>query len=78
MKWISEMKTQIFVELLRESVLIQAAVTLIMVIGMVYMYAIGRDIPADYLSLLSLIIGFWFGSKTQAKIQKYLNVRNEE
>jgi len=72
------MKTQIFVELLRESVLIQAAVTLILVVGMVYMYAIGRDIPTDYLSLLSLIVGFWFGSKSEAKLRKYLGNINKD
>jgi len=72
------MKSEIIIELLRESILIQAAVTLIMVIGMVYMYAIGRDIPSDYLSLLSLIVGFWFGSKSEAKLRKYLGNINKE
>jgi len=72
------MQSKVFAELLRESVLIQAVVTLIMVSGMVYMYAIGRDIPTEYLSLQTLIIGFWFGSKSEARIRKYLSCRNME
>lgn len=66
------MKTKIFAQLLRESVLIQAVVTLILTAGMVYMYATSKPIPQDFLNLQLLIIGFWFGSKSEARIRNYI------
>lgn len=66
------MKTEILAQLLRESVLIQAIVTLILTVGMVYMYMVGKTIPQDFLNLQLLIIGFWFGSKSEARIRNYV------
>jgi len=58
------------IELLRESVLIQAVITLIVVTGVVYLYASGRPVPQELWSLVSLIIGFYFGSKVERQAQE--------
>ena len=57
------------VELLRESVLIQAMITLIVVTGVVYLYTSGKPVPQELWSLVSLIVGFYFGSKVERQAQ---------
>jgi len=59
------------VELLRESVLIQAIITLILVCA-VSLMAVRGDAPPDWMiQVLMVVIGFYFGSKTERAIQRY-------
>jgi hypothetical protein len=58
----------LLVELLRESVLIQAAITLIVVATMSYMAAAGMEVPEWMIQGLMLILGFYFGSKVERSI----------
>jgi len=59
------------VELLRESVLIQSIITLVLV-STVSMIAIRGDTPPEWLlQLLMIVVGFYFGSKTERAIQRY-------
>ena len=51
--------------LLRESVLVQSTVTLILVCAVVFCVLSNRAVPDELWNLLLLIIGFWFGSKSQ-------------
>jgi len=61
------------VELLRESVLIQSIITLIL-ISAASLIAIRGDTPPEWLvQLLMVIIGFYFGSKTERAIQRYVS-----
>lgn len=53
-----------FWELLRESVLVQSLVTLMLIGAVVYMYTSGREVPADLVNISLLVLGFWFGSKS--------------
>jgi hypothetical protein len=56
-----------FNELLLESTIIQGIVTVIVVGAVVYMLVVGAAVPTELWSLLTLVVGFWFGSKvTQA------------
>jgi len=61
------------VELLRESVLIQSIITLVLVIT-VSLIAVQGYTPPDWLiQILTLVIGFYFGSKTERAIQRYVS-----
>jgi len=61
------------VELLRESVLIQSIITLILVI-VASVIAIRGGTPPDWLvQVLMIVIGFYFGSKTERAIQRYVS-----
>jgi len=60
----------ILVDLLRESVLIQATIALASVGVVLYLYAIQRPVPQELISLVMLIVGYYFGSKTQLAIHR--------
>jgi hypothetical protein len=54
-----------FWELLRESVIVQSLVTLLLVGTLCYMFVTGTLIPELLTQITLLVIGFWFGSKSQ-------------
>jgi hypothetical protein len=54
-----------FWKLLEESVIVQATITLIMVIAVTYMYVSGQEVPDALINFVALILGYYFGSKTQ-------------
>jgi hypothetical protein len=56
-------------ELLRESVLIQALITLIFVTAASWIALSGGEVPDWMVQLLMLILGFYFGSKAERAIQ---------
>lgn len=58
------------VKLLRESVLLQAIITLLAVSTMLYLYIVGRDVPPELLNIVLLIVGYYFGSKTQNALNR--------
>jgi len=60
-----------FWELLQESVIVQALITLALVITTCYLVATGRDVPELLSTSLMLVLGFYFGSKTQQAIAIY-------
>lgn len=53
-----------FTRLLYESVIVQSLVTLILVVAVIYCIIVQRAVPAEVWSLLSLVVGYWFGSKS--------------
>jgi hypothetical protein len=54
-----------FLELLKESVIVQGLITLCFVGTACYLWAIGRPIPGELLSVLGLVLGYYFGAKSQ-------------
>jgi len=56
------------VQLLRESVLIQALITLVMVFAASLIAVQGRNPPDWLVQALMLILGFYFGSKVERVI----------
>lgn len=54
-----------FLELLRESILIQGALTLAVVGVALYLLATGHEVPTDLWTMVTLVIGFYFGSKVE-------------
>ncbi len=59
-----------FVELLRESVIFQGILTLSCVGVWLYMMVTQMPIPPELHAAVGLVLGFFFGSKVQNKIQK--------
>ena len=60
-----------FWQLLEESVILQATLTLIFAIVVCYLIVAGRDVPELVGYALSSILGFYFGSKSQQQITAY-------
>lgn len=54
-----------FWELLEESVIVQALVTLALTGAVVYLAVAGREIPAALLNMTLVALGYYFGSKAQ-------------
>lgn len=52
-----------FWELLRESVILQATMTLSILFVVLYLVMVGRPIPDILSTALSLLLGFYFGNK---------------
>ena len=52
-------------ELIRESVIIQGILTCALVGAAIYLMLQGKDIPKDLWTLVTLIVGFYFGSKVE-------------
>ncbi len=59
-----------FWELFQQSVIIQGLVTLILVVTLCILFLTGRPIPELLAAIASLVLGFWFGSKSQHAIEK--------
>ena len=58
-----------FWTLLAKSVIVQSLLALIVVSAVVYLYVSGMNVPTELLSLMWLIIGFYFGTKIEQSIQ---------
>jgi len=54
---------QTFWELLKESVITQATITVAVIAVTLYLLAMDHPIPPDLWALDTLVIGFYFGSK---------------
>lgn len=52
-----------FWDLLKQSVITQAIITVVVIVVDCYMIIAGRTIPAELWAITSLVIGFYFGSK---------------
>ena len=53
-----------FWQLFKESVIIQAVLALLFSVAIVTLYVMGKPVPGELVSLVMLIIGFYFGQKT--------------
>jgi len=53
-----------FWDLLRESVIMQGTLALVMVGVICYLYLTGQDVPDPLVNFVALILGYYFGSKT--------------
>ena len=59
-----------FYLLMKQSVIVQALITLIIVSTISYLYIVGRNVPNDLINIVVLILGFYFGSKSQQRVEK--------
>ena len=58
-------------DLLRESVLTQSVLTLTLACAVVYLSVTGQKIPETLISAFWVVIGFYFGNKTQQFLERY-------
>lgn len=58
-----------FWELVKESVVIQGILTLILASTACYLWATGQPVPSELWTALSVVLGFFFGAKTQQAIK---------
>ena len=54
-----------FVDLLRESVIVQGTLTLALVGVALALMLRGQEVPKDLWSMLMIVLGFYFGSKAE-------------
>lgn len=59
-----------FWELLQSSVIFQGSITLLVIGAYVYLMATGQEVPPSLDSLVTLVVGFFFGAKVQNLVQK--------
>jgi hypothetical protein len=58
-----------FYELLKSSVLIQALIALSTLTTILYLYLTGQEVSETLVNVFLIILGFYFGSKTQQSNQ---------
>lgn len=54
-----------FWDLVKESVILQGIVTVLLLLSACYLWATGQEVPEQLGNLLQLVVGFWLGSKVQ-------------
>jgi len=59
-----------FRELFKQSVIVQAIITLFLLMTICYMYATGQAVPENLITFFGVVLGFYFGSKVQTSIMK--------
>jgi len=57
-----------FWELVQQSIIVQSIITLELITAVIFMFAIGRDVPDALVNMTMLILGFWFGTKIQGGV----------
>ncbi len=61
-----------FWDLFEQSIIIQGIITLVVIGVIAYLYIVGRNVPQELWSLFGLIIGYYFGSKSQMEVRRTL------
>lgn len=59
-----------FWDLVKESVILQGLVTVLLLSVACYLWATGQVVPEQLGNLLQLVVGFWLGSKVQNVINR--------
>lgn len=57
-------------DLLRQSVLVQGTIALMLVATVCYQIATGQDVPDLLVAMVSVVLGFYFGQKAQQQANK--------
>lgn len=61
-----------FLDLLKESVIVQGIITVMFGSVISYLYVHGQPIPSELQALFGIIIGFYFGAKSQLWVNTYI------
>jgi len=59
-----------FWDLVRESVILQGIVTLLLLSVACWLWTTGQEVPAQLSYLLEIVVGFWLGSKVQNVVMR--------
>lgn len=60
-----------FWELVQQSVIVQSIITLVLIGTVAYLYVTGQEVPRDLMGLTVVVLGFWFGSKSQGAVNNH-------
>lgn len=60
-----------FVRLLEKSVLVQGLITAAFVVTTCYLWATGQPVPDQLWTANTIVIGFFFGAKTQQSVTNF-------
>lgn len=66
-----------FWKLMAESVIVQSLLALIFSVAVLVMVIMGKDVPNEIWGLLGIIIGWYFGTKSQQTITTYLKSKEK-
>ncbi len=69
---------KVLVALLRESVLTQGLITSAFVLTTCYLWATGQEVPMQLWTADTIVIGFFFGSKTQQAARTIQKLEGEK
>lgn len=64
-----------FLDLLRESVILQGILTLAFVGVWLYLIAAGQNVPDALNNMVGLVVGFYFGGKIQLAINRTRGIK---
>lgn len=70
-----EKKVDKFWELLETSTIFQGAITLLLVLTTCYLWVAGKPVPSELWFANTVVIGFFFGSKSNQTATKIRNMR---
>lgn len=59
-----------FIALLRDSTIVQGGITFVCIVTACYLWMNGKEVPETLLGIVLLVVGYYFGSKTQQRINK--------
>lgn len=59
-----------FIDLLKSSVIVQGSITFVLVMTYCYLVATNQTIPTNFMELLYVVVGFYFGAKVQNLVNK--------
>ena len=59
-----------FIDLLRESVIVQGVLTIGVIATCCYLWVRGEVVPPELLQVLWAVLAFWMGGKVQSVIQR--------
>jgi uncharacterized membrane protein YfcA len=65
-------------DLFAESVIIQGLLALLTVGAIIGLLFQGREVPKELWALAGIIIGFYFGAKTQQAVQSYIRSQQSD
>ena len=66
-----------FWELFAESLIIQGILALLFSVVVAYMYCTGKVVPSELVSLVSLILGYFFGAKNSVAQGKVIQAMRD-
>ena len=59
-----------FWRLLEDSVIVQSLITLLVILGDLYLALVGQPVPDWLVQATMLILGFWFGTKMNQSVKR--------
>lgn len=66
------------IELIRESTVVQGTITIVVLLTVAYMAIMGQSVPDFLIQALMLVLGFYFGAKSQQQAMAIIRTVKEK